>query len=95
MPLWTDFEKEFDLRIKQKKKNRDVFQVFTANHRTLCYKPYKFEEDEVAFIRELFGYLDNKGYRYAPKPVNGLNNKLWTSHRGKLSPSKPYQYVST
>ncbi|NOU71815.1 phosphotransferase, partial [Paenibacillus sp. LMG 31458] len=38
---------------------------------------------EVAFIRELFVYLDQKGYRYAPKPVDGLNNNLWTFHRNQ------------
>ncbi|NOU75771.1 phosphotransferase [Paenibacillus sp. LMG 31458] len=83
MPLWTDFNKDFGLRVKRRKKIRDVYQVFTTTGRTLCYKPYKTGEDEVAFIRKLFVHLDNKGYRYTPKPVEGPGQKLWSFHRGQ------------
>jgi Ser/Thr protein kinase RdoA (MazF antagonist) len=83
MPLWDDFESEFGLRIQRKKQVRDVYQVVTTTKHTLCYKPYHFTEDEVAFIRGIFVHLDNKGYRYAPKPIDGPNNNLWTFHRGQ------------
>ncbi len=38
MPLWTDFNKDFGLRVKRKKKIRDVYQVFTTTGRTKIMK---------------------------------------------------------
>ncbi|UUZ84327.1 aminoglycoside phosphotransferase family protein [Paenibacillus sp. P26] len=86
MPLWTDFEKDFGLKLKRRKKIRDVYQIYTGNRGPLCYKPYSFPEDEVAFIRRLFVHLEGRGYRYAPKPVEGPDQRSLTFYRGKYWP---------
>ena len=54
MPLWTDFNKDFGLRVKRKKKIRDVYQVFTTTGRTLCYKPYKTGERRGCLYKKAF-----------------------------------------